>query len=42
MIRKYIDTLPKHYFEDVGLRNARLGFRQVEENHLMEMSSATN
>lgn len=26
----------KYYFEDVGLRNARLGFRQVEETHLME------
>ena len=26
----------KYYFEDVGLRNARLGFRQVEESHLME------
>jgi hypothetical protein len=26
----------KYYFEDVGLRNARLGFRQVEENHIME------
>lgn len=26
----------KYYFEDVGLRNARLGFRQVEESHIME------
>lgn len=26
----------KYYFEDVGLRNARLGFRQTEETHLME------
>ncbi len=34
--RKYIGTPLKYYFEDVGLRNARLGFRQVEENHLME------
>ena len=34
--RKYIGTLLKYYFEDVGLRNARLGFRQVEETHLME------
>lgn len=34
--RKYIGTPKKYYFEDVGLRNARLGFRQVEENHLME------
>lgn len=34
--RKYIGTPFKYYFEDVGLRNARLGFRQVEETHLME------
>ena len=34
--RKYIGTPLKYYFEDVGLRNARLGFRQVEETHLME------
>ncbi len=34
--RKYIGTPLKYYFEDVGLRNARLGFRQIEENHLME------
>lgn len=34
--RKYIDTPLKYYFEDVGLRNARLGFRQTEETHLME------
>ncbi|WP_330677532.1 ATP-binding protein [Drancourtella sp. An57] len=34
--RKYIGTPVKYYFEDVGLRNARLGFRQVEETHLME------
>ena len=34
--RKYIGTPMKYYFEDVGLRNARLGFRQVEETHLME------
>ena len=34
--RKYIGTPIKYYFEDVGLRNARLGFRQVEETHLME------
>ncbi len=34
--RRYIGTPLKYYFEDVGLRNARLGFRQVEENHLME------
>lgn len=34
--RKYIGSPIKYYFEDVGLRNARLGFRQVEETHLME------
>ena len=34
--RNYIGTPLKYYFEDVGLRNARLGFRQFEENHLME------
>lgn len=34
--RKYIGTPLKYYFEDVGFRNARLGFRQVEETHLME------
>lgn len=34
--RKYIGTPLKYYFEDVGLQNARLGFRQVEETHLME------
>lgn len=34
--KRYIGTPAKFYFEDVGLRNARLGFRQVEENHLME------
>lgn len=34
--RKYIGTPVKYYFEDVGLRNARLNFRQVEETHLME------
>lgn len=34
--RKYIGTPLKYYFEDVGLRNVRLGFRQVEETHLME------
>ena len=33
--RKYIGTPLKYYFEDVGLRNARLGFRQVEEMYLM-------
>ncbi len=34
--RRYIDTPQKYYFEDLGLRNARLGFRQVEDTHLME------
>lgn len=34
--RKYIGSPKKYYFEDVGLRNARLSFRQVEETHLME------
>ena len=34
--RKYIDTPQKYYFEDLGLRNARIGFRQIEETHLME------
>lgn len=34
--RKYINTPLKYYFEDVGLRNARLNFRQLEEPHIME------
>lgn len=34
--KKYLETLTKYYFEDVGLRNARLDFRQQEENHIME------
>ena len=34
--RKYIDTPAKYYFSDLGLRNARLNFRQYEETHLME------
>ncbi|MDR1017538.1 MAG: ATP-binding protein [Lachnospiraceae bacterium] len=34
--RKYIGSPCKYYFEDVGLRNAAIGFRQIEENHLME------
>lgn len=34
--KRYIDTPSKYYFEDVGLRNARLNFRQQEENHIME------
>jgi predicted AAA+ superfamily ATPase len=34
--RRYIGSPAKFYFEDVGLRNARLNFRQMEENHIME------
>ena len=34
--RKYISTPSKYYFEDLGLRNARLNFRQGEQTHLME------
>jgi len=34
--KKHIGSLCKYYFEDVGLRNARLGFRQIEPSHLME------
>lgn len=34
--KKYIGSPSKYYFEDVGLRNARLGFRQIEQTHLME------
>lgn len=34
--KKYIDSPFKYYFADVGLRNARLNFRQQEENHIME------
>jgi predicted AAA+ superfamily ATPase len=34
--KKYIQTPSKYYFTDVGLRNARLNFRQQEENHIME------
>lgn len=34
--KRYIDTPLKYYFTDIGLRNARLGFRQQEENHIME------
>jgi uncharacterized protein len=34
--RKYIGTLSKYYFQDMGLRNALLNFRQVEETHVME------
>ena len=34
--KKYIKTPSKYYYTDLGLRNARLGFRQIEETHLME------
>lgn len=34
--KKYIDTPVKYYFSDLGLRNARLNFRQLEETHTME------
>ena len=34
--KKYINTPFKYYFSDLGLRNARLNFRQSEKSHLME------
>ena len=34
--KKYIQTPAKYYYSDLGLRNAKLGFRQLEETHLME------
>lgn len=34
--KRYISTPSKYYFTDVGLRNARLNFRQQEETHIME------
>lgn len=34
--KKYIQTTTKYFFVDTGLRNARLNFRQQEENHLLE------
>ncbi|MDE5840515.1 MAG: ATP-binding protein [Muribaculaceae bacterium] len=34
--KKYINTLAKYYFSDIGLRNASLDFRQMEETHIME------
>ena len=34
--KNYISTPSKYYFTDIGLRNARINFRQLEENHLME------
>ena len=34
--KAYIDTLCKYYFEDIGLRNARLGFKELDVTHIME------
>ena len=34
--RRYIDTPYKYYFTDLGLRNARLGFSQIDQGHMME------
>lgn len=34
--KKYIDTPAKYYFEDLGIRNALINFRQIEQTHLME------
>lgn len=34
--KRYINTLSKYYFTDIGVRNAILDFRQQEENHIME------
>lgn len=34
--KKYISTPSKYYFTDIGIRNAKLGFRQQEETHIME------
>ncbi len=34
--RKYIGSPVKYYFSDMGLRNAQIGFRQIEETHIME------
>lgn len=34
--KAYIDTPKKYYFSDLGLRNARINFRQIEPNHAME------
>lgn len=34
--KKYIDTPSKYYFSDMGLRNARINFRQDEKTHIME------
>lgn len=32
----YIETLKKYYFSDLGIRNARINFRQFEQTHSME------
>ena len=34
--KRYINSLSKYYFQDIGLRNALTDFRQLEENHIME------
>lgn len=34
--KRYIQTPYKYYFSDIGLRNSRLNFRQLEESHIME------
>lgn len=34
--REYIETPQKYYFSDLGLRNARINFRQFEQTHCME------
>ncbi len=34
--KKYINTLSKYYFQDIGLRNVALKFHQIEESHIME------
>ncbi len=34
--KKYINSPYKYYFEDLGLRNARLNFRQIDKGHIME------
>lgn len=34
--KKYISTLSKYYFQDIGIRNSLLNFRQLEETHIME------
>ena len=36
--KKYMETPLKYYFTDIGLRNARMNFRQQEENHIMAVS----